>query len=218
MILSRIWSSSHTVYHGRDPVEPRTFPEWAGIAPVSPRRRLGLPRYLTSFPVHPGRDPVEPRTFPELAGIAPVYPGIWHPSRFIPVHPGCIKHFKATGDMSRFNTVHPGSPRFSTVPPRFYPGSSRFIPDHRTGVNRGLKPALWERSFNVHYVLDNTIICKHNQCYLYLQDNTIVAFFSQRSGSVETFGSNDYISYEIECSDIADSGVDRTVSNLLGAT
>ena len=53
---------------------------------------------------------------------------------------------------------------------------------------------------------------------LLLQDNTIVAFFSQRSGSVETFGSNDYISYEIECSDIADSGVDRTVSNLLGAT
>ena len=82
-------------------------------------------------------------------GVAPVYPGIWHPSRFIPVHPGCIKHFKATGDMSRFNTVHPGSPRFSTVPPRFYPGSSRFIPDHRTGVNRGLKPALWERSFTL---------------------------------------------------------------------
>ena len=26
LILSRIWSSSHTVYHGRDP-EPRTFPE-----------------------------------------------------------------------------------------------------------------------------------------------------------------------------------------------
>ena len=57
-------------------------------------------------------------------------------------------------------------------------------------------------------------------CYFafYFQDNTIVAFFSQRSGSVETFGSNDYISYEIECADIADSGVDRTVSNLLGAT
>ena len=45
-----------------------------------------------------------------------------------------------------------------------------------------------------------------------------MTFFSQRSGSVETFGSNDYISYEIECSDIADSGIDRTVSNLLGAT
>ena len=58
-----------------------------------------------------------------------------------------------------------------------------------------------------------------NYCLSLLsQDNTIVAFFSQRSGSVETFGSNDYISYEIECSDIADSGVDRTVSNLLGAT
>ena len=58
-----------------------------------------------------------------------------------------------------------------------------------------------------------------NYCFFFIpQDNTIVAFFSQRSGSVETFGSNDYISYEIECSDIADSGVDRTVSNLLGAT
>ena len=27
LILSRIWSLSHTVYHGRDPEEPRTFPE-----------------------------------------------------------------------------------------------------------------------------------------------------------------------------------------------
>ena len=30
----------------------------------------------------------------------------------------CFKHFKTTGDMDRFNTVHPGSPRLSTVPPR----------------------------------------------------------------------------------------------------
>ena len=73
-------------------------------------------------------------------GVAPVYPGICHPSRFIPVHPGCIKHFKTTGDMSRFNTVHPVSPRFSTVPPWFYPGSSRLIPDHRTG---GSAEAWW---------------------------------------------------------------------------
>ena len=27
LILSRIWFSSRMVYHGRDPVEPRTFPE-----------------------------------------------------------------------------------------------------------------------------------------------------------------------------------------------
>ena len=27
LILSRIWSSTRTVYHGRDPKEPRTFPE-----------------------------------------------------------------------------------------------------------------------------------------------------------------------------------------------
>ena len=31
------WAVSHTVYHGTDPVEPRTFPVWAGIAPASPR-------------------------------------------------------------------------------------------------------------------------------------------------------------------------------------
>lgn len=51
-----------------------------------------------------------------------------------------------------------------------------------------------------------------------MQDDTIVAFFSNRSGSVDTFGSNDYISYEIQCNDLPDSGVERTVSNLLGAT
>ena len=27
-------------------------------------------------------------------------------------------HFKTTGDIDRFNTAHPGSPRLSTVPPR----------------------------------------------------------------------------------------------------
>lgn len=50
------------------------------------------------------------------------------------------------------------------------------------------------------------------------QDKEVVVFFSHRSGSVETFGSNDYISYEIECSDLPFAGVDRTVSDLLGAT
>lgn len=51
------------------------------------------------------------------------------------------------------------------------------------------------------------------------QDKKIVVFFSDRTGSVETFGSNsDYISYEIECGDLPLAGVDRTVSNLLGVT
>ena len=53
---------------------------------------------------------------------------------------------------------------------------------------------------------------------LFLQDNTIVVFFSNRNGSVDTFGSSDFRSFEIECRDIADSGIERTVSNLLGAT
>ena len=78
-------------------------------------------------------------------------------------------------------------------------------------------PACYFSTKNLNYhtkACQNTFLKRSS----YLQDNTIVAFFSQRSGSVETFGSNDYISYEIECADIPDSGVDRTVSNLLGAT
>ena len=54
--------------------------------------------------------------------------------------------------MSRFNTVQHGSSRISkvvhgaaTVPPRLWHGSSRFIPDHQTGMNRHLKPGQWER-------------------------------------------------------------------------
>ena len=59
-------------------------------------------------------------------------------------HTGTVRRgLKATGDMSRFNTVHPGSPRFSTVPPRFYPGSSRFIPDHRTGMDWAQALEVW---------------------------------------------------------------------------
>ena len=83
------------------------------IAPVSPRRR--------------------PSGYTVALGVFPVYHGIWQPSRLLPVSPGCFKHFKTTGDMSRFNTVHPGSPRLSTVPPRLWHGSSWFIPDHQQG-------------------------------------------------------------------------------------
>ena len=69
-------------------------------------------------------------------------------------------------------------------------------------------------SYLKYYIISS----QRRSAKFYFQDNTIVAFFSQRSGSVETFGSNDFISYEIECSGIADSGIERTVSNLLGAT
>ena len=113
-------------------MEPHGLSRWrhgcSRIAPVSPRRR-------------PDGDTVAP-------GVFPVYHGIWQPSRLLPVSPGCFKHFKTTGDTSRFNTVHPGSPRLSTVPPRVWHGSSRFIPDHQTGMNRHLKPGQWERGFS----------------------------------------------------------------------
>ena len=41
----------------------------------------------------------------------------------------CFKHFKTTGDMDRFNSVHPGLPRLSTVPPGLCvnPGSVIFM-------------------------------------------------------------------------------------------
>ena len=79
--------------------------------------------------------------FPDCAGIAPT-PSRWRHgcsrrlpglSRYLtafPVTPGCFKHFKTTGDMSRFNTVHPGSKVVhgaATVVTRFitvHPGSS----------------------------------------------------------------------------------------------
>ena len=89
------------------------------IAPVSPWRR-------------PGGDTVAP-------GVLPVYHSIWKPSWLLPVSPGCFKHFKTTWDMSQFNTVHPGSPRLSTVPPQLWHGSTQFIPDHQGQWKRGLR-------------------------------------------------------------------------------
>ena len=110
-------------------MEPHGLSRWrhgcSRIAPVSPRRR-------------PGGDTVAP-------GVFPVYHGIWQPSRFLPVSPGCFKHFKTTGDMSRFNTVQHGSSRISKVVHGAATVVTRFIPDHQTGMNRHLKPGQWER-------------------------------------------------------------------------
>ena len=103
-------------------MEPHGLSRWrhgcSRITPVSPRRR-------------PGGDTVAPG----------VYHGIWQPSRLLPVSPGCFKHFKTTGDMSRFNTVQHGSSRISkvvhgaaTVPPRLWHGSSRIIKPGWTGT------------------------------------------------------------------------------------
>ena len=81
-------------------VETRMFPNCAGIAPTPSRWRHGCSRHL-----------------PGLSWCLTA-------SRLLPVVLN-IKHFKTTGDMSRFNTA--------TV-------VTRFIPDHQTGMNRHLKP------------------------------------------------------------------------------
>ena len=86
------------------------------IAPVSPRRR-------------PGGDTV-------ATGVFPVYHGIWQPSRLLPVSAGCFKHFKTTGDMSRFNTVRHGSSRISKVVHGAATVVTRFITVHPGSSNR----------------------------------------------------------------------------------
>ena len=94
-------------------VETRMFPDYAGIAPTPSRWRHGCSRRL-----------------PGLSRYLPAFP----------VTPGCFKHFKTTGDMSRFNTVQHGSSRISKVVHGAVTVVTRFIPDHQTGVNRHLKP------------------------------------------------------------------------------
>ena len=105
----------------------------------------GTARFITDVP---GLHRYRPDAVPVETRLLPAYHGIWQPSRLLRVSPGCFKNFKTTGDVSRFNTVHPGSPRLSTVPPRF-------ITDHQTGVNRHLKPGQWERG------LSTTIVVKY---------------------------------------------------------
>ena len=136
-------------------VETRMFPDCAGIAPTPSRWRHGC--------------------FRRLPGLT----GIWQPSRLLPVSPGCFKHFKTTGDMSRFNTVHSGSPRLSTVPPRLWHGSSRFIPDHQTGMNRHLKPGQWERGFKVRPQIRYAMLC--TAYHVFLSDNFKFRFFFQNN-------------------------------------
>ena len=101
-------------------MEPHGLSRWrhgcSQIAPVSPRRR-------------PGGDTVAP-------GVFPVYHGIWQLSRLLPVSPGCFKHFKTTGDMSRFNTVQHGSSRISKVVHGAATVVTRFITVHPGSSNR----------------------------------------------------------------------------------
>ena len=70
----------------------------------------------------PGQKPAKVYRFSQRNMIAPASPPICPPSRRR--DPGRTPaswtkhHFKTTGDIDRFNTAHPGSPRLSTVPPR----------------------------------------------------------------------------------------------------
>ena len=110
-----------TVYHGGDTDVP------------------GLRRY------RPDAAPVETRLLPAASRFITVFDSLPGYSRWVPVVLNILKQPGTWAGLTRFNTVHPGSPRLSTVPPRLWHGSSRFIPDHQTGVNRHLKPGQWER-------------------------------------------------------------------------
>ena len=120
--IHRQWN--HTVYHGGDTDIP------------------GLRRY------RPDAVPVETRLLPASSRLITVFDSLPGYSRWVPVVLNILKQPGTWAGLTRFNTVHPGSPRLSTVPPRLWHGSSRFIPDHQTGVNRHLKPGQWERGFN----------------------------------------------------------------------
>ena len=85
-------------------------------------------------PVYRGRDTVEPQNEPVSPRRRPSLP------RFLtsfPVHPGCIKHFKITWDMSLFAKVLQGAGtaviRFITVQPRT---QFRDEPGSQTGTVR----------------------------------------------------------------------------------
>ena len=124
--IHRQWN--HTVYHGGDTDVP------------------GLRRY------RPDAVPVETRLLPASSRFITVFDSLPGYSRWVPVVLNILKQPGTWAGSTRFNTVHPGSPRLSTVPPRLWHGSSRSIPDHQTGMNRHLKPGQWERGFKVTYI------------------------------------------------------------------
>ena len=114
---------NRTVYHGGDTDVP------------------GLRRY------RPDAVPVETRLLPASSRFITVFDSLPGYSRWVPVVLNILKQPGTWAGLTRFNTANPGSPRLSTVPPRLWHGSSRFIPDHQTGVNRHFKPGQWERGF-----------------------------------------------------------------------
>ena len=90
-------------------VETRMFPDCARIAPTQSRWRHGCSRRL---------------------------PGLSRYLTAFPVSAGCFKHFKTTGDMSRFNTVQHGSSRISKVVHGAATVVTRFITVHPGSSNR----------------------------------------------------------------------------------
>ena len=114
-------------------VETRMFPDGAGIAPTAV--------------------PVETRLLPASFRFITVFDSLPGYSRWVPVVLNILKQPGTWAGSTRFNTVHPGSPRLSTVPPRLWHGSSRLIPDHQTEMNRHLKPGQWERGLKDHLSL-----------------------------------------------------------------
>ena len=133
-------------------MEPHGLSRWrhgcSWIAPVSPRHR-------------PGGDKFAP-------GVFPVYHGIWQPSRLLQVSPGCFKHLKTTGEMSRFNMVQHGLSWISKVVHSAATVVTRLIPDHQTGMNRHLKPGQWEqglRKFYEHKIVIIFLPINLNMCF-----------------------------------------------------
>ena len=121
-------STSRTVYHGGDTDVP------------------GMRRYRLDA------IPVETRLLPASSRFTTVFDSLPDYSRWVPVVLNILQQPGTWAGSTRFNTVHPGSPRLSTVPPRLWHGSPRFIPDHQTGMNRHLKPGQWEWGFKVQFV------------------------------------------------------------------
>ena len=85
----------------------------------------------------PGAVPVETRLLPASSRFITVFDSLPGYSRWVPVVLNILKQPGTWAGSTRFNTVHPGSPRLSTVPPRLWHGSSRIIkPGWTSTLNR----------------------------------------------------------------------------------
>ena len=106
--IHRQWN--RTVYHGGD------------------TDVLGLRWYL------PDAVPVETRLLPASSRFITVFDSLLGYSRWVPVVLNILKQPGTWAGLTRFNKVHPGSPRLSTVPPRLWHGSSWITKPGWTGT------------------------------------------------------------------------------------